>query len=126
MTGDGQGAVRRGTLGAVHQRHPAEDRRLAARLKDLLFPTDEKNWGIGPTPVPTLADRRSRRPPPRAAKQSDAAALAPQQASDNGAPPEQVQQLQGQAQEAQQVADEAKEAANLLAARMEEGASAPT
>ena len=29
---------------------------LAARLKDFLFPTDEKNWGIGPTPVPRLAE----------------------------------------------------------------------
>lgn len=27
----------------------------SARLFDLLFPTDEKNWGIQPTPLPTLA-----------------------------------------------------------------------
>jgi hypothetical protein len=27
----------------------------AARLSDLLFPTDEKNWGIQPTPMPELA-----------------------------------------------------------------------
>lgn len=27
---------------------------MAARLMDLLFPTDDKNWGIGPTPVPEL------------------------------------------------------------------------
>lgn len=27
----------------------------AARLSDMLFPTDDKNWGIKPTPVPTLA-----------------------------------------------------------------------
>lgn len=26
-----------------------------ARLSDMLFPTDDKNWGIRPTPVPTLA-----------------------------------------------------------------------
>jgi len=26
-----------------------------ARLSDMLFPTDEKNWGIKPTPVPELA-----------------------------------------------------------------------
>lgn len=26
----------------------------AARLFDMLFPTDDKNWGIAPTPVPTL------------------------------------------------------------------------
>jgi hypothetical protein len=27
----------------------------SARLSDLLFPTDDKNWGIKPTPLPTLA-----------------------------------------------------------------------
>lgn len=27
---------------------------MAARLMDLLFPTDDKNWGIQPTPVPSL------------------------------------------------------------------------
>ncbi len=27
-----------------------------ARLSDMLFPTDEKNWGIKPTPVPELSD----------------------------------------------------------------------
>ena len=37
-----------------------------ARLGDMLFPNDEKNWGIDPTPVPTLTqDAR------RAAKQAD-------------------------------------------------------
>lgn len=30
---------------------------LKARLIDMLFPTDEKNWGIRPTPVPQLAER---------------------------------------------------------------------
>lgn len=28
---------------------------MSARLMDLLFPTDDKNWGIGPTPVPEMA-----------------------------------------------------------------------
>jgi hypothetical protein len=37
----------------------------AARLSDLLFPTDEKNWGIKPTPMPELA---------KAAKQAQAVA----------------------------------------------------
>ena len=30
---------------------------MSARLMDLLFPTDELNWGIFPTPVPTLTDQ---------------------------------------------------------------------
>ena len=27
---------------------------MEARLSDMLFPTDDRNWGIGPTPVPEL------------------------------------------------------------------------
>lgn len=33
----------------------AKTNALEARLTDMLFPTDDKNWGIGPTPVPELA-----------------------------------------------------------------------
>ncbi len=29
---------------------------MSARLMDLLFPTDDRNWGIQPTPVPALTD----------------------------------------------------------------------
>ncbi|UWQ30252.1 hypothetical protein [Leisingera sp. M523] len=29
---------------------------LMARLWDLLFPTDDRNWGVGPTPVPELTE----------------------------------------------------------------------
>ena len=28
-----------------------------ARLSDMLFPTDDKNWGVGPTPVPELTNQ---------------------------------------------------------------------
>lgn len=31
---------------------------MSARLMDLLFPTDDRNWGIGPTPVPEMTDRQ--------------------------------------------------------------------
>lgn len=31
-------------------------RTFAARMMDMLLPTDEKNWGIGPTPIPDIAD----------------------------------------------------------------------
>jgi hypothetical protein len=30
---------------------------MAARLMDMLFPTDDKNYGIAPTPVPTLSEK---------------------------------------------------------------------
>src|SRR4051812_30151911 len=39
----------------------------AARISDLLFPTDNKNWGINPTPIPTLSAK---------AKEAAAAAIA--------------------------------------------------
>lgn len=29
---------------------------IEARLVDMLFPTDDKNWGIDPTPVPRLGE----------------------------------------------------------------------
>lgn len=38
----------------INQTGPKTDA-LSARLNDLLFPTDDRNWGIGPTPVPALA-----------------------------------------------------------------------
>ncbi len=30
---------------------------IAARLSDMLYPTDDKNWGIRPTPVPSLTEQ---------------------------------------------------------------------
>jgi len=33
---------------------------IAARLGDMLFPTDERNWGIQPTPVPQLIQAATR------------------------------------------------------------------
>lgn len=35
----------------------AKTNAIAARLYDLLFPTDERNWTITPTPVPELTDQ---------------------------------------------------------------------
>ena len=37
----------------VHLTRPKTDT-WVARIFDMLFPSDEKNWGIGPTPVPEL------------------------------------------------------------------------
>lgn len=34
----------------------------AAKLSDMLFPTDDKNWGVKETPVPQLVDTASRAP----------------------------------------------------------------
>jgi len=42
----------------------AKTRTWEARLVDLLFPTDDRNWGIGPTPVPELVNEMRQVPPP--------------------------------------------------------------
>lgn len=38
----------------VNQTRPKTNA-MAARIMDLLFPTDDRNWGIQPTPVPSLS-----------------------------------------------------------------------
>lgn len=37
--------------------------KFEARIGDMLFPTDERNWGICPTPVPELIDQHTDRNP---------------------------------------------------------------
>ena len=95
---------------------------MGSRLKDLLFPTDEKNWAIKPTPVPTLADNAEQAASLARQKQEQAAtaAAAPPEAEEAGAPPEEVAALEQQAQVAQEEADEVTEAAAKLNAQLEE------
>lgn len=50
----------------VNQTRPKTNA-MAARIYDLLFPTDDRNWGLSPTPVPELAEQ---------AKQAASAAIA--------------------------------------------------
>jgi hypothetical protein len=47
---------------------------MEARLSDMLFPTDDRNWGIGPTPVPELTVQAEHTA--RAAAEAKAAAVA--------------------------------------------------
>lgn len=90
----------------------------AARLSDLLFPTDEKNWGIKPTPVPRLA---------RAAKEAAMAAmLKVEQANDaaaqaeNAQDPAQAAALQKAAEQSAAEADEYGRAVRLSNSEIEE------
>lgn len=39
----------------------AKTNRFISKMWDLLFPTDDRNWGIGPTPVPELAAQAEER-----------------------------------------------------------------
>lgn len=86
---------------------------MSARLMDLLFPTDDKNWGIQPTPVPTLT---------KAAEQAErvAASMAEKlQEQQQALPAGQQPDVQMQAQ--QKLADEAKLKAESLQKVIEEG-----
>jgi hypothetical protein len=74
---------------------------MEARLSDMLFPTDEKNWGIGPTPVPELTIAAE-----QAAKKAAAASVRV------AANPEDPQSIQGAAVAEQELA--------LVKERMEE------
>lgn len=65
-----------------------------ARLSDMLFPTDDKNWGIKPTPVPELSDQAR-----EAVKAAKAMAQQATQAMAEGAPKEQADQIAAQGNE---------------------------
>ncbi len=80
---------------------------MSARLMDLLFPTDDRNWGIQPTPVPELSEAASA----AVAKERELKEQA-KAATEGG------QQVTPQMQEQ---LDQAKAAADLLQAQVEEG-----
>lgn len=92
-----------------------------ARLSDMLFPTDDKNWGIKPTPVPELTNQ---------AKESltGAKELLDQATAFQGAGDvDQAKQLAGQAQQkydeaaaAKEVLDEAKKRAKAMETEIED------
>ena len=54
---------------------------MEARLSDMLFPTDDKNWGITPTPVPELTDEAQ-----KAADQAIQLKVQAEQAAQQGDP----------------------------------------
>ena len=89
-------------------RNRRKTRAMAARLKEMLFPGDDSNWGMEPTPVPELtgeADKAAR-------AVIDARKKASEMADEEGnIPPEAEAEL-----------DALEEAANLLSAQMDEAA----
>jgi len=64
----------------------------AARLGDMLFPNDDRNWGIQSTPVPALTDqaRKKVKEAEEAEAQADQAIEEHNQMVDQGAPQEQL------------------------------------
>jgi len=78
-----------------------------ARLQDLIFPTDDRNWGIQPTPVPKLTKQAAaaQAKAQKATQQANAAMPADPQAD-----PASAQQAQAIAAQGQQHADQASQA----------------
>lgn len=93
---------------------------MSAKLMDLLFPTDDSNWGIKPTPVPELTEAASKAA--KAAReikqqlkdQQEAAAM--EQGAQNGVDPAQQQQMKM----LQDLADQADRAESALNGDLEE------
>lgn len=79
---------------------------MSARLMDLLFPTDDRNWGIQPTPVPELTEAAQKAVAQERAIVEQAKAEAEQQG--------------GVTPDTQAKVDEAKKAAAALQAAVEE------
>lgn len=85
-----------------------------ARLWDMLFPADDKNWGINPTPVPELGDQAAAVVEEALQLERQAAQLAEENNAlvDQGAPEAQrmpvLQEAEQVAQLAKQVRDEEK------------------
>lgn len=94
---------------------------LIARLHDLLFPTDDKNWGIGPTPVPELTEpaEQAMREMQAAQDQLSEATAAGEEAArheDRAG----MAQAEGMAREAETRMSAAQEAHEALEAQLEE------
>lgn len=92
-----------------------------ARLSDLLFPTDEKNWGISATPVPELTET-ARKAALKAAEAADRANAA-RTAGDQGAEQAAVAEAQGHADSRAQtdaIVEEARERANRMEKALED------
>lgn len=87
----------------------------SARLYDMLFPTDDRNWGIGPTPVPTLTEAAEGLMQARDAEKKANAAL---KAGDAAAAEEIATEANAQAETAD-AADETLRAAQKAAKGMQ-------
>lgn len=91
---------------------------IASRLKDMLFPTDERNWAIEPTPVPRLT-----RSAQKAADQAEALKMQhaqAQQAANDNTDTAQQQQLDDNVAALAQQRSLVEEAAKSLKAQMQE------
>jgi len=88
----------------------------SARIGDILFPTDDKNWSIGPTPVPEISNKLqdSRFDARRLAKQASMYGLLAFQATDAVYKAEMTAKEQEAARQAQPLAQTAVELQGIV------------
>lgn len=99
----------------------AKSNAWGARLGDLLFPADGKNWGISPTPVPELADA-AKAAAEKAMRQHEAAAAKVEQANAMEGSPEGQGPMLAEANEHAQLALAADDEAAQAQATLDEAA----
>jgi hypothetical protein len=98
----------------------AKTNAMSARLIDILFPTDDKNWGISPTPVPELA-KAAEQAVADAAK-AEAEAIAAAEAQDPAAPQMQDAAVAAKtyAEEFQAIMDEARARCDAMSSEIDD------
>lgn len=100
---------------------------MAAKLQDLLFPTDDRNWGIGPTPVPELETQAKAAAEAKRKASAAVQSLAEQAAQGDQAAAAQLQEMQAKLAEAESLLggltftkDEARRRAEAMAVVMDD------
>lgn len=101
----------------INQTRPKTDA-MSARLMDLLFPTDDKNWSIGPTPVPRFAAEAERASQAALALKREADEAEKNAVGPDGQP---APQTPPEVAAKQKTAQEAQDRADKLQAALEEG-----
>jgi len=96
---------------------------MSARLMDLLFPTDDKNWGIQPTPVPELtkAAQDAEKTANALAKQlADSLAKQPEGTEPDPATQQKVNEAKLASEKLQVKIEEARRRSELMAAEIDD------
>lgn len=111
----------RGSSRAYINRTAEKCEAMEARLFDLLFPTDDRNWGIGPTPDPELSNEAEEAmdAADQAKAKADEAEAAMLQAKDSGQM-EEAQSAEGAMRGAEQEEQDQRTAAERLQERLAE------
>jgi hypothetical protein len=109
-----------GTSGLfINQTRPKTDA-MSAKLMDLLFPTDDRNWGVKPTPVPELTREAAKAAAAAHALAEKAKAAAEAAGTQEGQEPDpEVEELKAQARDAAEYENRMRAVMNAAQERAE-------